>query len=852
MLTSEKVATLGGIDLRGYLSDLAVSLTVSILCLIVLTWSRSRLARAGLAAFGVSWGFLNVANYEHVKVLDAPIEAAYAAFLGDSTFVEGSALSVSHPAAAILLLALPGLGLWWGSTAELTSRALQVVGASTVACWVTVLLWPVSLDTAPWRGSHFVHAMVSRTGPAQSRPEHGPGRLQASNLDGEPLLPLEPRHHNVLLVMIEGISGGYLPSQAKAQGFAPTDLMPELERVYGEAFSVPGFIANQRQTNRGEYAILCGDYPKLAGDTAKMSEYVQENGPPCLPAVLRDAGYTTAYLQSAPLGFMLKDQFMVKAGFETIHGAEYFSEGYARNEWGVDDRAFFEQSVDALERMDRAGKPWFAALLTVGTHHPFIVPEDFDGGEGSPHEQSVRYADRALVVLLERLEAAGLLDDTLVILTSDESAAVDQGGDDLARSLSHNWGIFAALVPGGAGAGVRQPQPYAQSDIALSIVDYLGRPELAHNFGGRSVFRSYAEPRTIWFGNAYTHRVYELGADSTLLACDEAVEECKSHVLEHQDLMAPRGEDGAPPPERIERARQAVEDSLARPASPPASVTVDLISPDSTFPIRSKGRVEIIFGGQFFTLAPGRAVELELQLEVEGEGAIVDVTHDLAGRGREVLVRPPIGPLESGDRVDLAYEFRSEKDLYDVGASLWAEKLAGKDASLSVTRARVTLRDGDVPKLPATEYRSFEIHRMGTGWKVGLSDLATNECAILAEGRATANDCEEKAVVFGPYRIAPRGSTLRASFDVAGSTSVGTLFVDVVSDKGQRVHHEGQAVSLRPGERATVEAKWKMDAPASDMEARLRWKPDAERGGFVVESGQVELEYPTSPVQPRD
>ncbi len=77
---------------------------------------------------------------------------------------------------------------------------------------------------------------------------------------------------------------------------------------------------------------------------------------------------------------MSKDLFMPKIGFSQVYGEEWFSQAYARNQWGIDDRAYFEQSLQMLRTLQAERKPWFLTLLTVGTHHPYIVPISYGGG----------------------------------------------------------------------------------------------------------------------------------------------------------------------------------------------------------------------------------------------------------------------------------------------------------------------------------------------------------------------------------------------------------------------------------------------------------------------------------------
>jgi phosphoglycerol transferase MdoB-like AlkP superfamily enzyme len=79
-------------------------------------------------------------------------------------------------------------------------------------------------------------------------------------------------------------------------------------------------------------------------------------------------------VQAAPLAFMFKDRFMKNIGFQRVVGDTWFKQDYAGNRWGVDDRTFFQQSRQLIEALREQPGPWFATMLTVGTHHPYVVP----------------------------------------------------------------------------------------------------------------------------------------------------------------------------------------------------------------------------------------------------------------------------------------------------------------------------------------------------------------------------------------------------------------------------------------------------------------------------------------------
>lgn len=341
---------------------------------------------------------------------------------------------------------------------------------------------------------------------------------------------------NILLIMVEGLSGAYLPSIAEHQGLAPELQLPELDRLLEDfGFAVyPNMLAMQRQTNRGTYPLLCGDYAKIVSGVPKMT-VIATGGQPidCAPSVLRRSGYHTLYLQAASLSFMNKDQFMPLAGFgESIGRAELEAEGVESGPWGAADPAFFDAVARHAQRLSDEGRaPWFATVLNVGTHHPFI-PADVSGVEelNLPTRRQKSF-DEMVVSLsgtLDRLARNGMLDDTLIIITSDEAGGFLEHGD---RSLvlHNNFGFLAWRWPdrGDWPELADTRRIVSQMDIPVTLLDMTGNTAEGNMVGRSLLAGSSDQPRGILFGDTYMARSYFLRDSGSLVGCDETLLRCE-------------------------------------------------------------------------------------------------------------------------------------------------------------------------------------------------------------------------------------------------------------------------------------------------------------------------------------
>ncbi|MBW2420205.1 MAG: LTA synthase family protein [Deltaproteobacteria bacterium] len=702
-------------DLRGLLSDLFASALAFTLLVPV-----GRLSRGLAALLLLPWVLLHYGNYELVRTLGAMATLPDAHYLGDATFVQGSATAVSRP---FLLggLALASLALGWLGLDRLRMRHAAAGAALALALLAISGLWPWSASLPMWRQADLVQRELGRLASAASRsgaPATGdPAAAMleqvpdlAANLDGEPRFPLPGKPRNVLLVILESVSGAYLEQLLVEHWGRGEGSMPVLDSIAQRNLGYATFIGHQRRTNRGLYALLCGEIPNLLAGVPKMSSYAIDGTRRCLPEILGDAGYTTTYLQAAPLVFMLKDQFMPRIGFQQVHGDEWFAHAYARSTWGVDDRAFLEQSTRMITQLEAEERPWFLTLLTVGTHHPYVVPADFESEMPSDFMRTIAYLDRALEGFMERLEALGILDDTLVLFTSDESQGHQWGQQQIPIILSQNWGFLVALTPEQARGLVREP--FAQMDLPLSILDYLGLEQEGRHLWGRSVFRSYAEPRSIFFANSNLQMTGVFDREGRLVVCLDDFARCQIRRPQGGRLFGGDHESLLLEGSEVQRLRELAVGSVRRRPKSVARLEIDL---QATQHETVKGPIaRLVHGGQFIDVAADEWIEVEIEVAVrpaakqspDGSGVLLFPILRTGGRG---AIHQDEIVLEPGERLHLVYTYAPGRAVREVQSQLMARSPDGGTYELDFERARISLIRGAERPGRGVEVRRQEI-----------------------------------------------------------------------------------------------------------------------------------------------
>jgi len=516
---------LGWSHLYGYLSDLAIGSL-----LLIALHRRSWLLGVPLL---LVWCLLTLGSAELVNAVGRMPEPADLHYLGDAQFVsrstQGSGLS--HPILALALgvnLALYLGLLGWQAKARTPALARN---------W---LLLPLALFAAhasyqqlspsesdQWLQFNLPHKLLAEglntgqqrltdwlDGDEPSSPPDIRGLAQL-DLNGTPLLKQAGSARNVLIITLEGVTGAYIEGSRKAiHSSYQENPMPRLSQWADRGMLTYDYVLHGHQTIRGLYAMLCGDYSKLDSGTPKGVELLNNpaRSEQCLPAQLRERGLSTHFLQGAGLRFMAKDQIMPRMGFDKTLGRNWFkNKPYLEFPWGMDDKSYFEGALSYVQQLRKQRQPWMLTLLTVGTHQPYSAPPEYLQRHANPKLAAIAYLDDAVADFLDALEKQGVLKNTLVIVTSDESHGLEN------VRLASAWGFNLLLAPEQAQLPALKQGVYGHIDLSASVLDYFAFP-VPSNISGRSLLRDYAQGREII---SYTNGLLrQHDGKDTLSECD--------------------------------------------------------------------------------------------------------------------------------------------------------------------------------------------------------------------------------------------------------------------------------------------------------------------------------------------
>jgi phosphoglycerol transferase MdoB-like AlkP superfamily enzyme len=868
-------------SLRGFAGDVLFAGLIWLIVAWLLGWAqrdrtgaspwRQRLPRWGGTGLAVTLVMLFAAfaygNLEHILANDANVDPGNLKFLNDETFRQGSAVAISHPIlmsiGLVLTLFLAVLGALRPAPAPLTRPAMGVLAGLLIMQWL-----PFHGATAAWAQDNFMLGILRMVGSdrAQATSAVADEQAQPADLSGErilkPLTETRPdlKTPNILVIMLEGLSGMNVPLVAQRHGVKLPGVMKNISTLAAKNVAVTHVISHQRQTDRGEYSIICGDLPKLSRDTPRMSDFaVHGADTQCLPAYLARQGYQTLYLQPAPMAFMMKDQFMEKAGFERSLGADYFAKGYAKGGWGIDDRGFFEQSLTAIKEMDAKKEPWMATLMTVGTHHPFVVPKNFRKKPGEkPFTRALRYTDRHLNQMLARMKREGMLKNTIVVITSDESRGITEKYKGVTRAISQNWGLMVMLLPDGQTALIDH-EIYGQQDLAITLLDYAGLYTPEAQVTGRSMFRRYATPRVHAFANIFKRKAYLYEPDGRLTSCKENYTQCSAYTRDDDKLFGPGWTEADADPVTVQTLRRMVSQSARKRGAPKALNRSKLVHQNTgIINLEEASRRMYLIGGQFLYAPPGKRLRVDLDIEIDGEGSAVELGGELNIEYKDRFKFPANPIFQDGDRLELSFWYEQPGPLKRVDVEFFVRKLTPVPSRAIIRKAEARFVDEapglETPRWEITNHRLS--YRDGRKWTPYDRQPRTRRTLSVhsddgfglhgclkrdAQGRLLGKCSGLRFfAISGPRAKVPANSRLKARYLVRGIAQSAKLSVELASKWGKKKHADTEPVLLEAGKTVEIVAEADVTDPIYVLGARLR-VAGAKNFEFEILEGGVEI-----------
>ncbi len=285
------------------------------------------------------------------------------------------------------------------------------------------------------------------------------------------------------MLVLEESLGSLFVGSLHPEGPACT---PQFDSLAENGLFFTNIYATGNRTVRGVEASLLS-FPPIPGQSI-VKRPLNENLF-SLPSILKENGYQTVFLYGGRSYFDNFQQFASNNNFDRIIDQTDFKNVTFETIWGVCDGDLFDNSLLTFDSLHAVGKPFFATMITVSNHKPYLYPEGKIPFDPKKQERlrAVRYADFAIGDFVRKARNHDFFDSTIFVFLGDHGARV-YGWQQIPMDSYEIPILFycPALIP----AGQRVETLGSQMDLAPTLLDVLNF-SYSSKFFGRSLLESH-------------------------------------------------------------------------------------------------------------------------------------------------------------------------------------------------------------------------------------------------------------------------------------------------------------------------------------------------------------------------
>ena len=288
------------------------------------------------------------------------------------------------------------------------------------------------------------------------------------------------RGWNVLLVTIDTLRFDRVGAYGSSLGLTPT-----LDRLAREGQRAVTAYAHVPMTLPSHATLMTGMYPFTNGVRDNGSFHLDRDKP-TLAKSLEAAGYRTGAFVGA---FVLDARFGLNNGFDAYDDRMNGTGGTpevvqrpaeqvlaAAADWILGSAVSPKPSA-LSNPSSLSPQPFFGWIHLYDPHEPYAPPEPYRSRYASdPYAGEVAYADAALGAFLDRLQAAGALARTLIVVASDHGESLGEHGERTHGLFAYDATLRVPLI-------LRAPTAIAPGmfnglsrliDVTPTILDLVG------------------------------------------------------------------------------------------------------------------------------------------------------------------------------------------------------------------------------------------------------------------------------------------------------------------------------------------------------------------------------------------
>ncbi len=332
---------------------------------------------------------------------------------------------------------------------------------------------------------------------------------------------------NVVVILMESVNEAIIDEKN----------FPNFYKMYNEGWHWENNYSprNSCATGNNEFSAMTGLYSIY--NTCTTNVYRNNKYFEAIFNLFNNKGYNTTSMHDFVQWYYKRKTYQPNMGSQKYYGADDLdikTAGYY-GEWPSDEE-FFEKAMDIVLN-DDSNKPWMTWLTTVTSHQPYtnnstygnLYKDDFKA-QGystsvSRYLSKLKVLDNALGIMLDKLEKAGELDNTVIVMTGDHYP-YGLSKSSVAEMIDHDLSEYEIeKTPFVIYNSTMTPKTFKEYNSYINLVPtvanllgleydprlYAGSDVLSDDYESRVVFADGSWKNEIAYYNASTSKIKYYG-----------------------------------------------------------------------------------------------------------------------------------------------------------------------------------------------------------------------------------------------------------------------------------------------------------------------------------------------------
>ncbi|MCD6654251.1 MAG: LTA synthase family protein [Sulfurovum sp.] len=229
--------------------------------------------------------------------------------------------------------------------------------------------------------------------------------------------PGEEKDYNVVMIVVESLSGKFLESLGGEKG-----LTPNLDSLVPKSMFFNNFYATGTRTVRGMEAITLSVPPMAGRSIVKRPDNhnMYSSG-----FIFRGKGYETKFIYGGYGYFDNMNEFFSNNGFDVVDRSNFSDEEDTfHTVWGVCDEDLLNKTIKEADLSYKAHKPFMSFVMTTSNHRPYDYPNGrIDIPSHTGRDGAVKYTDFAIGDFLKKAQEKPWFKNTIFVIVADHCAS---------------------------------------------------------------------------------------------------------------------------------------------------------------------------------------------------------------------------------------------------------------------------------------------------------------------------------------------------------------------------------------------------------------------------------------------